>query len=179
MITPTNEKELVEGCIKGDKRYQKMLYDSYSKKMYGLCLRYCHNQDIAKDVMQDGFVKIINNISQFKFTGPLEAWVRRIMVNTAIQFYRDAAFLNEVDLEEAQHEVRYDHAFEKLSQDEILKVIQKLAPGYRSVFNLYVIEGYTHAEIAEMLGISENTSKSQLSRARAILQEEIKKLRIR
>ncbi len=176
MIEQLDEKELVHGCIRGDKRYQKMLYDLYGKKMYGVCLRYCNDKDIAKDVMQDAFVKILTNIGQFKFTGPLEAWIRRIMVNTSIQFYRSSISLKEVELSEAHGEVRYDETFSKLSKDEILKLIQNLAPGYRTVFNMYVIEGYSHAEIAEMMGINENTSKSQLSRARVILQEEIKKL---
>jgi len=176
MTEQLDEKELVNGCIRGDKRYQKMLYDLYGKKMYGVCLRYCNDKDIAKDVMQDAFVKILTNIGQFKFTGPLEAWIRRIMVNTSIQFYRSSISLKEVELSEAHGEVRYDETFSKLSKDEILKLIQNLAPGYRTVFNMYVIEGYSHAEIAEMMGINENTSKSQLSRARVILQEEIKKL---
>lgn len=176
MIEQLDEKELVRGCIQGDKRYQKMLYDLYGKKMYGVCLRYCNDKDIAKDVMQDAFVKILTNIGQFKFTGPLEAWIRRIMVNTSIQFYRSSISLKEVELSEAHGEVRYDETFSKLSKDEILKLIQNLAPGYRTVFNMYVIEGYSHAEIAEMMGINENTSKSQLSRSRVILQEQIKKL---
>lgn len=176
MIEQLDEKELVRGCIRGDKRYQKMLYDLYGKKMYGVCLRYCNDKDIAKDVMQDAFVKILTNIGQFKFTGPLEAWIRRIMVNTSIQFYRSSISLKEVELSEAHGEVRYDETFSKLSKDEILKLIQNLAPGYRTVFNMYVIEGYSHAEIAEMMGINENTSKSQLSRSRVILQEQIKKL---
>jgi RNA polymerase sigma-70 factor (ECF subfamily) len=176
MIEQQDEKDLVLGCIRGDKRYQKMLYDLYGKKMYGVCLRYCQNKDVAKDVMQDAFVKILTNIGQFKFTGPLEAWMRRIMVNTSIQFYRNSISLKEVELSEAHGEIWYDDTFSKLSKDEILKLIQNLAPGYRTVFNLYVIEGYSHAEIGEMMGINENTSKSQLFRARVILQEEIKKM---
>lgn len=176
MIEQHSEKELVEGCVKGDKRCQKMLYDLYGKKMYGVSLRYCHHQDVAKDVVQDAFVKVLTNISRFRFTGPLEAWIRRIVVNTAIQHYRDTIKMNEVDLDHASYELKQDFTFEKLSQAEILRLIQNLAPGYRTVFNMYIIEGYSHAEIAEQLGISENTSKSQLSRARVILQEAILKL---
>lgn len=176
MTEQHREKELVEGCARGDKRCQKMLYDLYGKKMYGVSLRYCQNQDVAKDIVQDAFIKILTNISRFRFTGPLEAWIRRIVVNTAIQFYRDKMQVNEVDLDHASHELKNDFTFEKLSQDEILKMIQNLAPGYRTIFNMYIIEGYSHAEIAEQLGISESTSKSQLSRARVILQEAILKL---
>lgn len=179
MTERANEKDLVQGCINGDRKCQKMLYDLYGKKMYSVCLRYCQNRDIAKDVMQDGFVKILTSISQFKFTGPVEAWMRRIMVNTAIQFYRDSMQLKEVELDQAQEEVKFDSVMDKLSKDEILGLIQKLATGYRTVFNMYVIEGYSHAEIAEALGINENTSKSQLSRARVILQQEIQKLNSR
>ena len=171
-----SEKELVEGCARGDKRCQKMLYDLYGKKMYGVSLRYCHHHDVAKDVVQDAFVKVLTNIARFRFTGPLEAWIRRIVVNTAIQHYRDQIRMNEVELEHASYELKHDFTFEKLSQHEILKLIQNLAPGYRTVFNMYVVEGYSHAEIAEQLGISENTSKSQLSRARVLLQDAILKL---
>ncbi len=167
------EKRLVEGCLKGDKVFQKKLYNTYASKMYNVCLRYSNGTEQARDLLQEGFIRVFQNLHTFKGEGSFEGWVRRIMVNGCLESLRKAEnkFIHE-DIQEmeaeftaSQPELRqYDLQF-------VLGKIQQLAPGYRAVFNLYVLEGYQHHEIGEMLGISESTSKSQLSRARKILQD--------
>lgn len=168
------EEEIVNGCLKGDPKYQEVLYNTYAKKMYGVCLRYAPNEETAQDLLQEGFIKVFQNLAGFKGEGSFEGWVRRIMVNHSLEGLRKlSARAQHVDVEE-MHEVLHDNInFSKYDMNYLLSKIQELAPGYRAVFNLYIIEGYQHNEIAEMLGISENTSKSQLSRARKLLQDSL------
>lgn len=166
------ERKIVEGCLKGDKSFQKKLYESYSQKMYSVCLRYSNGQDEAKDLLQDGFIKVFQNLASFKGEGSFEGWIRRIIVNGCLEALRkpENRFFHE-DIDGMDSELSYQPSLKKFDVQYVLKKMQSLAPGYRAVFNLFVIEGYQHHEIAEMLGISESTSKSQLSRARKILQE--------
>lgn len=173
-MSKLSEQELVEACVKGDGRAQKLLYEQYSRTMFGICLRYSNTYEEAKDILQDGFVKVFTKMSQFGFQGSFEGWMKRIFVNTALEYYRsNKNHMYHEDVNVAYDQPHHDHTIDKISQKEILEILQSLAPGYRNVLNLYIIEGYSHAEIAEMLQINEGTSKSQLSRARVILQQAI------
>lgn len=166
------ERHIVQGCLRGEKSFQKQLYNQYSQKMYAVCLRYSQNQDQAKDLLQEGFIRVFQNLNTFKGEGSFEGWVRRIMVNGCLESLRkpENKFFHE-DVNDVESELSYEPNMRKLDVQYVLRKIQELAPGYRAVFNLFVVEGYQHQEIAEMLGISESTSKSQLSRARKLLQE--------
>lgn len=167
----SDEEKLIEGCIAGKREMQRLLYDLYAKKMMMVCLRYAPTTFEAEDIMQDAFVKVFANIANFKRDCPLEFWIRRIMVNTALKHLRGKQLLTvSHEAEEVGNLSAEDYSLSGYSMDELLGMIQSLAPRYRMVFNLYAIEGYNHKEIGEMLGISEGTSKSQYSRARAILQ---------
>jgi RNA polymerase sigma factor (sigma-70 family) len=166
------ESDLIEGCIKGDRRMQEELYKRYAPKMYGVCLRYASNAAEAEDILQEGFVKVFKKIGSFRQEGSFEGWVRRIFVNTAIEHYRKKIHLQPItDYEENSIEGKYISVLDTLAEKDIIELVQQLSPGYRTVFNMYVIEGYSHKQIAEALGISEGTSKSQLSRAKLILQD--------
>ncbi|HRP56638.1 RNA polymerase sigma factor [Agriterribacter sp.] len=170
-----SESDLIKGCLEGDRRAQEFLYQRFSPKMYGVCLRYAGKAEDAQDILQDGFVKIFKNFRMYRGEGSFEGWVRRIFVNTAIEHYRRQANLYPVtENHENMLETKELSAFDSLSVKDLMKIIQQLSPGYRTVFNLYVIEGYSHKEIAEMIGISEGTSKSQLARAKGVLQNIIK-----
>lgn len=161
----------MEGCIAGKREMQRLLYDLYSKKMMAVCLRYAPTTFEAEDIMQEAFVKVFSNIEKFKRDCPLEFWIRKIMVNTALKHLRSKQLLTvSHEAEEVSNLASEDFSLTGYSLDELLGMIQSLAPRYRMVFNLYAIEGYNHKEIGEMLGITEGTSKSQYSRARAILQ---------
>jgi RNA polymerase sigma factor (sigma-70 family) len=167
-----SERQLIELCISGNNLAQKKLYDAFSKKLYGICLRYAANEEEAQDILQDGFVKIFTKMNSFKFEGSFEGWMKRVMVHTAIEVYRKKMDTSDVKDIESSH--LFSIPDEKtLEVEELLKIIQDLPNGYRMVFNLYAIEGYSHAEIAKKLNISEGTSKSQLARARAYLQKKI------
>lgn len=177
-MSEINEKELISQCLEGNGKAQKQLYEKYSRTMFGVCLRYSNGYEEAKDILQDGFVKIFTKLGQYSFSGSFEGWMRRIFVNTALEYYRvNKNHMNHSDVEYASNEPQHDFIIENMSRKEILEAMNKLAIGYRTVLNMYVIEGYSHVEISEMLGISEGTSKSQLSRARALLQEILKKLK--
>lgn len=168
------EQELIKSCIGGDGKAQKKLYDLYSKNMFGVCLRYSNNYDDAKDILQEGFIKVFTKINQFNSSGAFEGWIRKIFVNTALEHYRSNKYhQKETDVEFANENLHDDFTIEKMTQKEILEILNNMSPGFRNVLNLYVIEGYSHAEIAEMMQISEGTSKSQLSRARVVLKQEI------
>ena len=171
-----NEKSLLKGCIQGRREAQQQLYNLFSSKMFGVCLRYAKDHHNAEDLLQDGFVKVFKNISKFRGEGSFEGWMRRIFVNTAIEQYRKGNHLYPV-LDSEMPEVHHvdNKALENLAVRDLLDMVNKLSPGYRTVFNLYVIEGFSHKEIAEMLKVTEGTSKSQLARARYILQEMIYK----
>lgn len=162
--------DIIEGCIRGQRSSQEKLYRMYSSKMFGVCLRYSSNYEEAKDVLHDGFIKIFEKVKQFGKRGSFEGWLRRIMINTALERYRKSNLtitleqLPEIKDDEEDNETIY------LPLNELLDFVLKLPPKYKMVFNLYVFENMTHKEIAESLGISEGTSKSDLSRARNILQ---------
>jgi len=170
-----DDYDLIRGCLQNNAAMQKKLYDKYAAKMYGIALRYAHSQEDAKDILQDGFVKVYKNLNKYKGTGSFEGWMRRIMVNTAIEHYRKKN--NTYEIQESHEESITDgdlNALDKLAAAEILNMVKALPNGYRTVFNLFAIEGYSHKEIAEMLNISEGTSKSQYARAKALLQEKIR-----
>ena len=151
---------------------QQELYNRFASKMYGVCLRYASNSEEAEDILQEGFIKIFNKINSYRGEGSFEGWIRRIFVNTAIEHYRKKTYLQPItETEENTVEGKYLSVLDNLAEKDIVQLIQQLSPGYRTVFNMYVVEGYTHKQIAELLGISEGTSKSQLSRAKLILQD--------
>lgn len=167
---------LIKECVAGKARARERLYQLLSPKMWGVCLRYTASTDEAKDVMQEGFIKVFDHIDKFEGRGNFEGWVRRIMVNTALGEFRKKHLLFVDSSNYTEHNSGESPSIEsELSAAEIIKMIQELTPQYRLVFNLYAIEGYSHKEIAEMLEISEGTSKSNLSRARDILQQKVKK----
>lgn len=165
------EEKLIRGCRDKDPRAQRDAYQLWAPKMLGICLRYIKDRGEAESVMIGGFVKIFDKINQYSGEGNFEGWMRRIMVNESLTYLRQHkhTFMM-VDAEEASREISYEEADQQLQAEELLAIIQQLPDGYRTIFNLYAIEGYSHKEIAEQLGISENTSKSQLSRARNQLQ---------
>lgn len=151
---------------------QELLYQRYSPKMYAVCLRYSNNADDACDLLQDGFIKVYKNLEKYRGEGFFEGWVRRIFVNTSIEHFRRKTKLTTIsDTQETNIEDKEWGAFDTMAEKDIIKIVQQLSPGYRQVFNMYVIEGYTHKEIGDILGISEGTSKSQLARAKVILQK--------
>jgi RNA polymerase sigma factor (sigma-70 family) len=166
-----HEAQLIKALGRADPKAQRSVYEKYSDRMLGLCCRYVGDVMIAEDVMIEGFLKVFAKIDQFKSDGSFEGWIRRIMVNEALGYLRKQKRVVEQVLSDDAASVPGDQlADQNLEADELLTLILKLPPGYRSVFNLYAIEGYGHIEIGKMLGISENTSKSQLHRARAMLQ---------
>ncbi len=171
------EKELVEGCRRQNPLHQKGLYQQYYRKMFGVCLRYTDHKDDAEDVLQDGFIKVLKHIKGFKGKGSLEGWIRRIMVHTAIEHYRKRSRYFMVDIDHAGEVELQADQLSQLSKEELVTMIQALPPGYRTVFNLYVVEGFPHKEIAGMLGISEGTSKSQLSRAKSLLKSQLESIK--
>lgn len=169
--------EIVEGCKLGKRSSQELLYKTYASKMLAVCARYAKDNFEAEDMLQVAFVKIFEKIKDYKGEGSFEGWVRRIMVNTSIEFYRkNARMFPVVDIDNAPEAPVQENQLSKINMNDLLKIIQKLSPGYRMIFNMYAIEGFSHKEIAAELGISEGTSKSQLARARAILQENILKM---
>jgi RNA polymerase sigma-70 factor (ECF subfamily) len=155
---------------------QEELYRRFSPRMYAVCLRYAANAEEAEDILQEGFIKIFKKLDSFRSEGSFEGWIRRIFVNTAIEHFRRKKYLQPVtEKEETSIEGKYVTVLDSLAERDMLGLVQQLSPGYRTVFNMYVVEGYTHKEIADMLGISEGTSKSQLSRAKTILQDMVRK----
>lgn len=156
---------------------QETLYKQTAAKMLAVCIRYAKDRMEAEDVLQVGYIKVFQKVKEYRGDGSFEGWIRRIMVNTAIESYRkNLRSMNVVPIEDAYEQPATGFDFSRLGMQDLMKIIQKLADGYRVVFNMYIIEGYSHKEIAETLGISEGASKSQLSRARAILKEEIIKM---
>ena len=171
---------LVSGCLKGESGSQKALYEKYKVQLFRVCLRYAKDRAEAEDMLQDGFVKIFTDLHQFSFQGPLGAWMRRVVVNVALQHIRKSKPLqmNEA-IESIADEYQTDASvFSKMNMQTLTKLIQKLPDGYRFVFNMYVIEGYSHKEIAEHLNIEVNTSKSQLSKAKATLRKMLEKIMV-
>lgn len=176
-----NETEVIKGCLKNDRASQKALYEYYYSKMLGVCLRYSKSSDDAKDVLHEGFLKVFNGLKNFNNTGSFEGWVRRIMVNTSIDQLRknkqNYLIVSTVNVNDRSsniaEEMSEDDLLSNIEKEDILKAVQELTPAYRTVFNLYVIEEYTHKEIAELLDISEGTSKSNLSKAKFNLKKNL------
>lgn len=164
------EHTLIAACTRGEKWAQKQLYETYYGKMMGVCLRYSNNKEDALDILHEGFIKVFRHISKYQPGTSLNAWIRRIMVNTSIDYYRKAIRRRTEDLHQA-YQVSSDEAdaVSVCGEKEILSAIQTLSPGYRAVFNLYVIEGFSHREIAQQLEITESTSRSNLVKARTKL----------
>lgn len=165
------DEQMVAGCLEHDPIAQKALYKAYSRKMMSICMRYASGREQAQDILQDGFVKVFQKMDHFRGDGPLGGWIARTMVNTALDHIRrNKPYDHSLDLTEAEHLHAEDaQVLSSMSTEELMELIQALPPGYRTVFNLFAIEGYPHKEIAEMLGVSENTSKSQFMKARAYL----------
>ena len=169
------EKDLIKACIRKERWAQKKLYEEHYSKMMGVCLRYSNNQDDALDILHEGFIKVFRNINKYQPGTSISAWIRRIMINTSIDYYRKSIRRRTEDIEQA-----YDlsaaeaDAISQCIEKEILKVVQNLSPAYRAVFNLYVIEGYSHKEIADILDITESTSRSNLVKARMKLKAILK-----
>ncbi|HOW40455.1 MAG TPA: RNA polymerase sigma factor [Bacteroidales bacterium] len=166
-------EEIIKGCLKGSRRDQELLYRKHSARLYAVCLQYSGNDDEAKDILQEGFIKIFENLHSYKFEGSFEGWMRRIVVNTALEKYRSRNNLYKVeDIDQiAETEAEPDgEDYTGLEAADLLEIIRELPPKYRMVFNLYALEGFSHKEISKMVNISEGTSKSNLSRARMILQ---------
>lgn len=171
------EKELIKGCIRENRRCQKEVFRRYAGKMLSICMRYARHRMEAEDILQDAFVKVFDNISKFESKGSFEGWIRRIVVNTALKNYKKKSIRNEQIGLENHYEIPKDPSvYAHLNTEEVLKLVAKLPEGYRMVFNLYAIEGYSHKEIAELLNIQESTSRSQLVKARKMLQQQIIKL---
>ncbi|MEO7047013.1 MAG: sigma-70 family RNA polymerase sigma factor [Ferruginibacter sp.] len=166
-----DERQLVNDCLRQKPEAQKQLYDQYAKTMLGVCYRYTKSLNDAEDVLQEAFVKVYHNLQQFKFEGELGAWIRRIVVNTALNFlkkntrYQQGMVFTDAPL----HPVADDNPEIKLHAKELADLIRQLPTGYQTVFNLFAIEGYSHVEIGEMLGITDGTSRSQYARSRALL----------
>ena len=165
-------EKLIQKCKKQDIKAQEELYRIYSGKLFGLCLKYSNNYQQAEDNLQDGFLTIFKKISQYQDKGSFEGWMKRIIINTALQKHRKEKFLDIINEDLlGEQEIELDE--EDLPVDFLLKLIQELPPRYREVFNLYVLDGYSHKEISGLLDISQGSSKSNLARARGILKERI------
>ena len=174
MSTEPSQQELIDGCLKGDSRSQNAVYKMYYGKMKAVCLRYASSTDEAKDMVQDGFIKVFSSLEKFEGNGSLEGWIRRIMVNLSIDQYRKKKHTVDLDLENSKHYVEesaeeedeQDHDIYDFQPHHIVEAMQQLTPVYRTVFNLYVFENFSHQEISEKLGISLGTSKSNYSKAK-------------
>lgn len=165
------EEQIVKECISGNALAQKKFYDLFAKKMMGVCLRYTNNYEEAQDVLQDGFIKVFSKLPDFVNKGSLEGWVRRIMVNTALDQYRkNKKFQKDVEIDSVSFKLeKSEFILETINAEDLLKIVRTIPEGYRVVFNLFAIEGYSHKEIADKLGVTESTSKSQYSRAKKML----------
>ena len=173
----TTEAQLLAALRRGENRAHKIVYERFSGRMMAVCVRYCANRADAEEVMLDGFMRVFDKIEQFREEGSLEGWIRRVMVTESLMFLRrNKQWRQEVPMDELLVEPDYEWADTAVHENDLLRLVNQLPDGYRTVFNLYAIEGYSHADIAEMLGISEGTSKSQLSRARTMLKVNLKKM---
>ncbi|MBI5916771.1 MAG: RNA polymerase sigma factor [Bacteroidetes bacterium] len=178
MTHDTDDKKLIEACLRGDSESQAALYHRYKAVLFGVCLRYAADREEARDWLQDGFVKIFDDLHQYQPTAPLGAWMRRVVVNTALMHLRQRRlFFKNLEMEDTSHLSDEPEAapFNEDLAKTLLRMVQQLPDGYRTVFNLHVLDGYTHLEIAGLLGIGEGASKSQLSRAKAMLRALLKK----
>ena len=173
------EEELIAGCLSGNRQAQRQLYETYSRRFLAICMRYLKDQEQAEDVMIQSFMKIFEKLSQFQGKGSFEGWMKRIVVTQALMTIRSNRNLAlSVSLEEATDNFESTAELSQLEAAELMDLVQRLPLGYRTVFNLFAIEGYSHQEIGELLGITESTSKSQLNRARSVLKEKITSLQL-
>jgi RNA polymerase sigma factor (sigma-70 family) len=171
------ETDLIKGCIDGNRQMQELLYKKFSSKMYGVCLRYSRNADDANDLLQEGFIKVFKNLLKFRGDGSFEGWMRRIFVNTSIEHFRKKVKLyNVTEVQENTIEDTDLNILDTLAEKDLIILVNELSPGYKTVFNMHVIEGYSHKEIADILGITEGTSKSQLARAKGVLKKSLEKM---
>jgi len=172
------EWQLIEGCKHHDRKSQQIVYERYGRVMYGICLRYSSDAESAQDLLHDGFMKVFANIGSYEGKGSFEGWMKRVFVNLALENIRKDKMKKQFseDIENLSEDIpdEPDDGLVKLGETELLNMIQELPPGYRTVFNLYAIEDYSHKQISEMLGIAEGTSRSQYIRARLLLQEKVK-----
>jgi len=170
--TTLTEKQLIEDCKQGNRKAQRLLYETYAGKMMGVCLRYCKDRETAKDLLHDGFLKVFSHIDDFECKGSFEGWVRRIMVNTALEHVRkqvDEGYSQPIEEAYALSDADFG-VLERLQASELVAIIQRLPDTYRTVFNLFVVEGYSHKEIAEQMHITESSSRVYLTRAKQLLQ---------
>ena len=178
-MNSAQEKKLIESCIKGKSKAQRALYDQFSPKMYALCLRYAKDQDQATEMLQTGFIKVFEKLGQYKFQGPLGAWIRRIILNNAINIIKAENKFNNVTIDSSECEfvlVTEENVDQKLDSTQIECAINNLREDYRTVFNLHCIEELSHKEISELLEIKETTSRSWLRRAREELREKLQEI---
>ncbi|MDX9903111.1 MAG: sigma-70 family RNA polymerase sigma factor [Bacteroidales bacterium] len=174
-----SEQHIIEGCLRHSRKAQQMLWKNYSGFLLGVCMRYAADRPEAEDMLQEAFMRIFFNLGEFSGTGSFRGWLRKVTVNTAITYYnRNLRHKHHSDIDDYVNQESGSTGFEEdfYSAEELCRVLGELSPGYRMVFNLYAIEGYKHHEIAEMLSIDVNTSKSQYSRARAILRYKLGEL---
>ena len=178
-VTNLNEQRIIELCKQGDRTAQKALFDKLSSRMFPVCLRYMGNREAAEDVLQEGFISLFSKLNSYSGEGSFEGWARKVFVNTALMTLRKNDVMRQSeDIETAWSVSSEDPgALQKISYKELMGMIAELPTGFRTVFNMFLIEGYSHKEIGEALGISEATSRSQLQRARVMLQNRIKKLK--
>ncbi len=167
-------EQLIKDCVAGKQKAQAQLYHMFNAKMYGVCLRYAKDSTEAEDNLQDGFIKVFTNLKNFRNDGSLEGWIRRIMINVSLEKIRKQHLMYPVEDVAIYDSINYsDDVISKISADDLMKLIQELSPRYRLVFNLYVIEGLSHQEIAKEMSITQGTSKSNLARAREILKKKV------
>lgn len=172
--------EIIQGCVKGDGKCQQLVYQKFYGKMLGVCMRYSKDREDARDILQDGFLKVFTNIRSYRGAGSFEGWIRRVIVNTALDYIRkNRKILQYADsgyVEENAEEIKDDdekNEYQNINSEEIMKAVQQLPTAYRTVFNMFVVDGYSHQEIADRLGIHIGTSKSNLSKARAHLKNNL------
>lgn len=178
IIFVMDDTQLINGCRKGDRLAQKELYERYSRKMMGVCLRYVNDRETARDLLQDGFVKVFTGMNSYSGIGSFEGWIRKIFVNCALEYLRKSDVLREsIDLDNTAELIQPDSSvISDMSAVELMRLVQELPAGFRTVFNLFAIEGYSHKEISDMLNITESTSRSQFTRAKQMLQKKINAL---
>lgn len=172
------EADLIKACAKKNPRAQRKLYEKYSGKLMTVCLRYCSSTEEAEDAFQEGFVKIFGKLADYKFEGSFEGWMRRVMVNNILDMMRkNKKHLYQLDVtEQVSIESNSNSALDEMSATELMEIVKSMPEGYRTVFNLFAIEGYSHKEIAEMIGFTESTSKSQFLRARSYLKKRLEEI---
>ena len=183
MKSTFNEKEIVEGCIRGQANCQRIFFQYFYPKMLALCKRYAANEDEAKDLLQEGFIKVFDNLSKFRGESSLKTWVSRVMVNNALNHIKKNSKVQFVNIDshsdlDFADDAEYVEDLELIHPDMLIELIQEMPTGYKTIINLYAVEGFTHKQIAEALGIAEGTSKSQLAKARIFLKKSIDKIKV-